>query len=623
MGQAYERLGSSEGRKAYERVTSEFADQKETVAEARTRLAALDGARTASTIATRVLWSGSDVDFDASIIPDGRLMMTDWSSGDLAIRDMTTGQIRRLMAKMGSWQESNSFGQNPVLSSDLRQVAYAWYESAGDHYELRVMPNEVGAKPRILIRNPEFNYFTPVAWSHDGKSILAKLWKPGGTGQIAWVSAADGTIRVITSLDWRLQDNERSSLSPDGRYIAYSAWERSDSKNSAIYVVAADGSRQNVLMKSAGMNRSPIWTPDGRHVIYLSNRSGSLDIWSIEVRDGNAAGVPVLVKSDAGSISPIGFTSSGSYYYGHADGTEDVFLGELDAASGKIRGHVAVTESFVGSNRNPVWSPDGKFIVFHSQRQRGNRYPTDVVVHSIETGDERTYSSNGLVLAGNAMWFHDGKALLQGLRDQQGKVFFYRVDLKSGGFTEVVATGGTSGSMESALSPDDKTVYTNIGPDAPGIHAFDLTSGQERRVFTAEQRGGIPGLGLSPDGRTLAFKIVISEKNENHLCVVGIDGRNFIDLYTETADHNRVRPQLAWTRDGRAILFTRWSSAQDWQLLRIPAGGGTPDYTGLTGRGTPGINLNPDGTRIAFNDGTAGIPELWTLDNLPISKPAR
>jgi len=628
MGQAYELLGNAEARKAYERITREFADQKQTADEARTRLANLDGARSFDTLASRVLWSGSDVDTFASVMPDGRLMVTDWSTGDLAIRDMTTGQIKRLMVKAGSWEDSPKFGQNPVLSPDLRQVAYAWFDGsspADRNYQLRVTPNQVGGKPRVLISNPEFSYFVPSAWSGDGKSILATIWKQDRTGQLVWVSAADGTIKVIKSLEWRLpQNEEHSSLSPDGRYIAYSAWESSDFKNSAIYVIAADGSHEDVLTKTAGVNRAPIWTPDGKHVVYLSNRSGGAALWSVEVQEGKHAGAPALVKSDVGSISPIGFTHSGSYYFIHSDEAEDIFLGDVDPANGKIRGHATVTDSFVGSNRTPVWSPDGKFIVFHSRRKPLDSYPSDIVVHSIETGGERTYAMNAMLLAGNPIWFRNGKTLLQGMRDQQGKVFFYRVDLESGGFSQVVATGGTSGSMESVLSPDEKTVYTNIGAGSPGIYAFDLGTGQERKVITAEDGArGIPGLGLSPDGRTLALKIAYPEKNETQVCLVGTDGKNFRKLYIDTADQNRVRPQLAWTKDGRAILFTRWSSAQEWQLMRIPVEGGKPEFTGLTGKGTPGIDLNPDGSRIAFNDGTKGTPELSTLENLPILKMGR
>src|SRR5947209_8417381 len=81
IGQAYERLGNPEARKAYERVARDFADQTETAAEARMRLAALEGARSLDRLAPRVVKEGPHDQF-ASITPDDRMIMTDWSTGD-------------------------------------------------------------------------------------------------------------------------------------------------------------------------------------------------------------------------------------------------------------------------------------------------------------------------------------------------------------------------------------------------------------------------------------------------------------------------------------------------------------------------------------------------------------
>jgi hypothetical protein len=51
--------------------------------------------------------------------------------------------------------------------------------------------------------------------------------------------------------------------------------------------------------------------------------------------------------------------------------------------------------------------------------------------------------------------------------------------------------------------------------------------------------------------------------------------------------------------------------------MRIPAEGSKPEFTGLAGKGIPGIDLNADGSRIVFNDLVATArAELWVLDNL-------
>src|SRR5579862_2461308 len=150
----------------------------------------------------RPLLAGVEVDDKASLTVDGLSMsMTDWSSGDLAIRDMATGRIRRLMVKSGAW-ESDDFAQDPVLSRDGKMVAYQWYP-AGRNPHLRVKSLDPGSAPRVLVKNAEFSYVVPTAWSIDGKALLVHMWRKDYTAQIAWVSLADGSFKVLKSLDWR------------------------------------------------------------------------------------------------------------------------------------------------------------------------------------------------------------------------------------------------------------------------------------------------------------------------------------------------------------------------------------------------------------------------------------
>jgi hypothetical protein len=116
------------------------------------------------------------------------------------------------------------------------------------------------------------------------------------------------------------------------------------------------------------------------------------------------------------------------------------------------------------------------------------------------------------------------------------------------------------------------------------------------------------------------------KRNEEHICLIGVDGTNFREIYVDAQPREvTLRPQLRWTKDGRSILFTRLNE-DGWQLMRIPATGGTPESTGLSGKGdVTNIHLNTDGSRIAFNDviSTAN-GELWTLDNVMLAlKPTR
>jgi len=570
--------------------------------------------------APRLVLSGTEVDDKASLTPDGRFMaMTDWSSGDLALRDLVTGQTKRLKVKSGGW-ESDDYGEFVILSPDQRQLVYVWHEGSAPGH-LRVMANQAGAKPRILVRNSEFPYILPSAWSPDGKSVLVHLWKKDYTAQLAWVSVADGSLTVLRSLDWRGAPLKAGGprLSPDGRYIAYSALARSGSPDSHIYLLSADGASEREIVRDAGVNEAPVWTPDGTRLLFHSNRSGRDDLWSVPVRDGIATGAPAVVARDIGKIFPIGLTRSGSFYYVHERGSENIFLADLEPGGEKVRTgpSVKLAEDPAGSNRGPAWSPSGKFIAF-KRRGAGNRPGYDVVVHSLVTAEEKTYVSQPLTgTSSHPAWFPDGNSLLVALSDNQNRISFHRLDLAAGVFAEI-APGDPSYLALATLSPDGKTIYIATHDDkisAGGVVAFDIAGAQQKGIF--QTPGFVNNLALSPDGRTLAIARSVPHEGhwEGHLSLAGVDGSNVRDIYAAGRDIFGGGPMLAWTKDGGSIFFAQ--GEHDWQLMRISAAGGQPELAGLTTTGLRhDLAFQPDGSRIAFGHGKFSVKETRAIDHL-------
>jgi len=137
MGGCYEKLGeadSQEARKAYEQVVREYGDQAAAAAEARTKLAALSGAGGTPRGLTLTVRKVLEGDVSGKVSPDGRLISFTDESGDVAVRDLITGQIRRLTDE-GSWSEDH-WAEESVPSPDGKSVAYAWW---GKARELRVV----------------------------------------------------------------------------------------------------------------------------------------------------------------------------------------------------------------------------------------------------------------------------------------------------------------------------------------------------------------------------------------------------------------------------------------------------------------------------------------------------
>jgi tetratricopeptide (TPR) repeat protein len=111
MGGCYEKLGQGEAQKAYQRVLRDYADQSAEANEARARLAALSGGAKSNEMVMRRIWVGPDVDTEGAPSSDGKyLPYVDWSTGDLAIRDLATGENHHITHK-GTWADNGEFAE--------------------------------------------------------------------------------------------------------------------------------------------------------------------------------------------------------------------------------------------------------------------------------------------------------------------------------------------------------------------------------------------------------------------------------------------------------------------------------------------------------------------------------
>ena len=132
-------------------------------------------------------------------------------------------------------------------------------------------------------------------------------------------------------------------------------------KNSCIvvFLISTDGKLDIPLVNHSADDRLLDWTPDGENILFISNRTGTYDMWSNRVADGNPAGDPELIKKDIGQIDPMGFTQQGSFYYSSWTNMMDVFEAKLDLGKGTILSPPKeITQRFIGSNITPDWSPD-------------------------------------------------------------------------------------------------------------------------------------------------------------------------------------------------------------------------------------------------------------------------
>ncbi len=217
---------------------------------------------------------------------------------------------------------------------------------------------------------------------------------------------------------------------------------------------------------------------------------------------------------------------------------------------------------------------------------------------------------------------------------------FYRLDVKSGTFTPLFPrnTPERIRSPIGAVSTDGKTMYLFAREHAKAawttISGIDLATGTERLVAALSTNGLPPetqilALAISPDNSALAAEVLALPNTRVRLIVVRTDGTRDWEAHNFPMTSG-APPSIAWTPDSRSILFGDDRSGA-WQVLRVPAGGGSvePDSVDLSklrgpievprvrpSGGGGAVSLNRDGSRIAFVASRLPTYELWSVDIL-------
>jgi Tol biopolymer transport system component len=627
MGQCYEKLGNTAARRAYERLVRDYGDQNEAAAQARARLAILSGivASSGSEMVTRRVWAGPDVGVQGSISPDGRyLSYVDGTTGDLALRDLVTGKMRHLTNKA----ESGGDAFFSAISPDGKEVAYSW--SNDESSDLRLVGLD-GSVPRILFSNKEAGGALPMDWSPDGKYVLSTVLKMGNQfqSQIALISVADGSVRVLKTFDWSVPGKTR--FSPDGRYIAYDYPPQQGSDNRDIFLLAADGSHEIPLVEHPAEDELLGWATDGKNILFTSDRSGSIGAWLLRMADGKPQGPPELVKQDIGPAQPIGFTRTGSYYYGLEIGTSDVYTAEFDPAAGRVvRQPQKATERYVGSNFSPAWSPDGQFLAYLSSRRPGLFGCPVISIRSLKTGEERDLSPNLFDLWGPIRWSPDGRSILVPGKDKKIQHALFQVDAQSGAVSPALWWADSDISNPAWFPDGKRLLYTDrhreSGTVTEAVVVRDLGTDRKAELFRSAPGLKIDDIALSPDGRQVAVTLLEKETRSSVLKVLPVAGGEASELVRAKAPEVIVGDSLNWSSDSRYIVFGKGrSTGQEpkTQLLAISSRGGEPHALGLAMDSVSSLSFDPSGHHVAFAAGTARS-EVWVMENfLPALKPTR
>jgi dipeptidyl aminopeptidase/acylaminoacyl peptidase len=316
---------------------------------------------------------------------------------------------------MGGGGGGGGFGGGGVsISPDGKWVAL------GGQNGLRLQPVDGSAEPRPWFQG------AITAWFPDSQKVLTTR-----QGDLWSVPIDSATATQIT----KDEANERApAISPDGKWIAFSSTRGGQND---VWIVAADGSAAPRQLTQSAMPEDesrfgPVWSPDGKTIAYVSNKS--------------------------------------EYWH------DDIWL--VDVASGKAR---QLTRGIMASE-TPVWSPDGKQIAVLGSSKKGYWYMDlyDIFLIDPVKGTERPVKMQ-VYATGDLTWSGDSSRLYFTYQER-GDVNIYSVPAAGGVATKVTNDRGVMRGLVATANADG-FVFTRATPaDGTGTYYLPGIGGPPRQL---------------------------------------------------------------------------------------------------------------------------------------------
>jgi Tol biopolymer transport system component len=385
-------------------------------------------------------------------------------------------------------------------------------------------------------------------WSPDGREIG---YVDGDT--LYAVSSSGDTLRAVASVP----GGHSPDWSPDGSFIALAqgnadfVWATSAFGNiasSAIVVVrVATGETSQVTPAGGSMDMSPVWTPEGETLLFVSDREGSRDIYESRIDDrgrpiGEAQRLTVGADAHSLRIGANGLTMVYSAY----TYSSNIWAYEIPRS-----GTISTRDGEPVTSENQILeygdvSPDGEWLVFDTDRF-GNQ---DIFKMPIDGGDEIQLTHDPANDFAPVWSPHGDEVAFYSMRHGTRDVFVMNAD---GSSLTRVTHDDMRQERYPRWSPDgNRLAYDGVGPATESPQVFIVTRSRrsepwgEAVVFAPV--AAYPS--WSPDGRHIAYI------RANSLVVTAVDRPGDILIVGSFAlPSGSVMQDVDWSTDHQTIFF--------------------------------------------------------------------
>jgi Tol biopolymer transport system component/DNA-binding winged helix-turn-helix (wHTH) protein len=536
--------------------------------------------------------------------PDEREIAFAWDGTQRKRYDIYVQLVGSAMPLRLTYSKSGLVGY-PAWSPDGREIAFTRCDDGKSEGGVYVVPALGGGERKLTTVGCVDTLPGPLAWLADGQEMLMidHCSADGPFGVVLFSLATGGKQCLTNSGSPSSSDSAyRFSLAPDGRTIAFTRKVASVCCN--IYTVSLFGGTPRLLTADTQMGCNSLsefrcgalmWTPDGKSIVFVSNRATLPSLWKVSSNGGaierettyptiggfsktgrrlvysekNSPEVAAIWRADLaaaggpvlGNRKLIGSQYPESDAQPSPDGARIVWM-SVRTGSEELWASSATGESQLQLTRlnrysgTPRWGPDSKWITFDSYTQSG---PQIFVVDS----EGRNLRSITTGTYDNAVpsWSRDGKSIYFASK-RTGSWQVWKHSLETGAEKQLTEHGG----FDPFESYDSKAIYFSRF-DQAGIWSIPASGGAESPIVADKPQFGYWGYWAMGE-LGLYFLDLAAEPRPT------IEFYRFATRRTSPVlalDHRpeREEPSLSATRDGRTLYYTQHDRQNVIKMMEI------------------------------------------------------